>query len=75
MSSALDTQVGGAHYKGMAIQPIEFSMANGLNACQHSIVKYVVRKKGDREKRLEDLDKAAHFIAIYRQMVADGRAD
>ena len=29
--SALDTQIGGNHYKIMPIQPMEFSMANGLD--------------------------------------------
>lgn len=58
--SALDTQVGGAHYKSMAIQPMEYSMANGLDACQHTIVKYVsrFRQKGG----VEDLRKARHVI-------------
>jgi hypothetical protein len=60
MSSALETQVGGSHYKDMPIQPMEYSMANGLDACQHTIVKYVTRF---REKGgLQDLEKARHVI-------------
>ena len=74
MNPALKTQVGGDHYTKMAIQPIEFSITNGLNACQHTIVKYVVRIKGDQTKRLEDLDKAIHTLQIYRDMVARGIA-
>lgn len=59
-SSAFDTQVGGDHYKTMPIQPMEFSMANGLDACQHTIVKYVTRF---REKGgIQDLEKAKHVI-------------
>lgn len=58
--SAFDTQVGGDHYKTMPIQPMEFSMANGLDACQHTIVKYVTRF---REKGgVQDLEKAKHVI-------------
>ena len=58
--SALDTQIGGNHYKIMPIQPMEFSMANGLDACQHTIVKYVTRF---REKGgVLDLEKAKHVI-------------
>ena len=58
--SALDTQIGGNHYKTMPIQPMEFSMANGLDACQHTIVKYVTRF---REKGgVLDLEKAKHVI-------------
>ena len=58
--SALDVQVGGGHYKGMKIQPMEYSMANGLDACQHTIIKYVsrFRDKGG----LQDLEKARHCI-------------
>ena len=58
--SALDIQVGGDHYKGMSIQPMQYSMANGLDACQHTIIKYVTRF---REKGgIEDLEKAKHCI-------------
>lgn len=28
----LKTQIGGDHYRTMKIQPLEYSMANGLNA-------------------------------------------
>ncbi len=58
--SALDTQVGGDHYKTMAIQPMEFSMANKLDACQHTIIKYVARFRS--KGGVEDLRKAKHVI-------------
>lgn len=58
--SALDTQVGGSHYKDMAIQPMEFSMANGLDACQHTIIKYVTRFRA--KGGIQDLEKAKHVI-------------
>lgn len=58
--SALDTQVGGDHYKSMPIQPMEYSMANNLDACQHTVIKYVTRF---REKGgVQDLQKAKHVI-------------
>lgn len=58
--SALDTQVGGSHYKDMAIQPMEYSMANQLDACQHTAIKYITRF---REKGgIQDLEKAKHVI-------------
>lgn len=58
--NALETQVGGSHYKDMAIQPMEYSMANGLDACQHTVIKYVTRfrKKGG----IQDLEKARHVL-------------
>lgn len=59
-AKALDTQVGGGHYKDMAIQPMEYSMKNGLDACQHTAIKYIsrFREKGG----IEDLRKAKHVI-------------
>lgn len=58
--SALDTQVGGSYYKDMAIQPMEYSMANQLDACQHTAIKYITRF---REKGgIQDLEKAKHVI-------------
>lgn len=58
--SALDVQVGGNHYKTMPIQPMTFSMKNGLDACQHTIVKYVTRFR--TKGGVEDLEKAKHVI-------------
>ena len=72
--SALDTQIGGGHYKSMAIQPMEFSMANGLDACQHTIIKYVARFRD--KGGIEDLKKAIHTIEMlieFEQANADGR--
>lgn len=58
--SAFDTQVGGSHHKDMAIQPMEYSMANQLDACQHTAIKYITRF---REKGgIQDLEKAKHVI-------------
>lgn len=62
MRPSLSQQVGGNHYKTAAIQPFEFSLANGLDAAAHSILKYVHRHadKGG----LEDLRKADHIADI-----------
>lgn len=58
----LSVQVGGDHYKTLKIQPMEYSMANKLDACQHTIIKYVTRfrEKGGRA----DLEKAKHTIDL-----------
>jgi hypothetical protein len=69
---ALKTQVAGNHYKEMAIQPIEFAIKNGLNACQSKAIKYIVRNKGDKAKRIEDLKKAIHVIELYIGFIEDG---
>lgn len=56
----MKAQVGGSHYKGMAIQPMEYSMANGFDALQHTIIKYVSRFRN--KNGIEDLRKARHAI-------------
>lgn len=71
-ADALKTQVGGSHYKDFKIQPIEFCMMNGLNACQSKVIKYVTRKKGDLKKKLEDIDKAIHVLGIYKELLSKG---
>lgn len=73
--TALNRQVGGAHYKGLKIQPMEYSIANGLNACSHTAVKYISRKKGDKAKRLEDLEKAIHSIELEMQFIREGKLE
>lgn len=61
-SAAHQMQVGGNHYLKLAIQPVEYAMANKLDTCQANIVKYVTRF---REKNgIEDLRKAQHYIEL-----------
>ena len=49
--SALDTQIGGTHYKGK-IQPIELIASHNLDFFDGNIVKYAVRqKKGEKDKK------------------------
>lgn len=60
--SALDVQIGGDHYKKMAIQPMEYSMANKLDPCQHTIIKYVTRFRD--KGGVVDLEKAKHVIDL-----------
>jgi hypothetical protein len=64
--SALQEQEGGSHYKDMAIQPMEYSHANNLNALQHTMIKYASRygKKGDVEEAIKDLNKVIHTAKL-----------
>lgn len=59
--SANDSQIGGNHYKGQAVQPWDFIVSNGLGYLEGNVVKYVSRwrKKGG----VEDLRKAQHYLA------------
>lgn len=59
---ALNTQVGGNHYKSMAYQPVEFSHDLRITFIQGSIVKYVSRYKN--KNGLQDLEKAKHFARL-----------
>lgn len=65
MTQPLETQIGGDHYKQMKIQPIAYSMLNGLDPCQHTIIKYVTRHESKGGK--EDLLKARHCIDLLIQ--------
>ena len=58
----LASQEGGGHYKSRGIQPIEYSEANKLGACQHSVVKYITRHED--KNGIEDLSKIIHFTLL-----------
>lgn len=64
--SALDTQIGGTHYKNFAIEPIEFIHKNGIGFCEGNAIKYLVRwrEKGGKQ----DLLKAKHYIDLLLEM-------
>jgi len=66
MNRALDTQVGGGHYKDCAIQPIEYIMANKMNYCEANVVKYITRHhlKGGKE----DIKKVIHYCELLLEM-------
>lgn len=63
---ALKKQVGGSHYKGLAIQPVEYCQRNNLGFCESSVVKYVTRWQS--KAGVEDLKKARHFIDLLIEM-------
>lgn len=55
-------QIGGDHYTKLAIQPMQYSMANKLDACQHTVIKYVTRFRD--KGGIQDLEKAKHVIDL-----------
>lgn len=63
--SALDVQVDGDHYKTLKIQPMEYSMGNNLDACQHTAIKYITRFRS--KGGVKDLDKAIHAIQMLKE--------
>lgn len=58
--SAFAKQEGGAHYKEMPIQPIQYIMENGIPFAEGCAIKYLSRWRS--KGGVEDLRKARHFI-------------
>ena len=56
-------QVGGSHYKDLAIQPAEYAEKNGLSLLEGNVVKYITRWKL-KGQPLADLEKAKHCIDL-----------
>ena len=66
MSSALEIQVGGRHYKSKAIQPIEYILANNLTYIEGCIVKYISRHR-DKGKD-HDIRKIIHYCELMLEL-------
>ena len=64
--SALDTQVGGGHYKDMVIQPVEFIHKNRIGFIEGCAIKYLCRWRN--KNGVEDLKKARHFLDLLIEM-------
>ena len=64
--SALEVQVGGSHYKDLAIQPVVYCHKNGLGTCESNIIKYVTRWRA--KNGIKDLEKARHYIDLLIEM-------
>ena len=64
-SRALQRQVGGGHYKGRPIEPVQFIERNGLGYCEGNIVKYICRSRD--KNGLEDLNKGHHYLQILME--------
>lgn len=65
-SDPLVEQVGGDHYKGMAIQPVEYIHANGIGFMEGCAIKYLSRWRA--KGGVQDLKKARHFIDMLIQL-------
>ncbi len=55
----LASQVGGDHYKGRVIQPIEYIAANNLDFMSANIIKYATRHPD--KGRDQDVKKIIHY--------------
>lgn len=62
MENATQQQVGGSHYRKMAIQPIEFIEGNKLTFSEGNAIKYICRHRS--KGGAKDLLKAKHYIDL-----------
>ena len=66
MEKALDTQVGGGHYKYKAIQPVEYIHTNGIGYFEGNVIKYVTRWRD--KNGVQDLEKAIHYLKLLIEL-------
>lgn len=69
MTNALDVQVGGGHYKDLAIQPVEYIHKNNLTYLEGNVVKYITRHKSKNGE--QDVRKAIHYCQLILRMQYD----
>ena len=62
LSKASKKQIGGSHYLGYEIQPVEFLIKNNVGFVEGNIIKYVLRFK--EKGGVDDLRKAQHYIEL-----------
>ena len=63
-SEAAAKQVGGNHYKNMAITPTHYIIANKIGWLEANVIKYVSRHES--KNGLEDIDKAIHYLELIK---------
>ena len=65
--NALEQQVGGDHYRGMKIQPIEFIQANNIPFAEGNCIKYLCRHQA--KNGAEDVRKVIHYCRLILELV------
>lgn len=66
MNDPLTRQEGGEHYRNLAIQPVVFIHANGLDFLEGSVVKRICRHR--RKNGAEDIKKAIHELELILKL-------
>lgn len=64
--SALNRQVGGSHYKGRGIEPIQYIVANKLSYIEGCVVKRITRWR--QKDGIIDLRKIQHEIDLLIEL-------
>lgn len=73
LKPASERQVGGDHYTKLKIQPMRYSLANRLDAAQHTIIQYVTRFRD--KGGLADLEKARHTLDLLIEYETEASRD
>ena len=63
--SVYKKQIGGSHYKSMAMQPSEFINKNRLPFAEGSAIKYICRHAAKGKE--QDIDKAIHYLEMIKE--------
>ncbi len=66
MTSALDIQEGGSHYKSLSIQPVEYIHKNSIPYLEGNVIKYVSRHQS--KNGIEDIKKAIHYLQLIAEL-------
>lgn len=66
--SALDTQIGGEHYKSARIQPVEYIEANNLPFLEGCVLKRITRHGKPTGKGKQDIEKAIHELQLLLEL-------
>lgn len=66
--SALETQVGGDHYRTGGIQPVQYIEANRLQFLEGCVVKRVTRHDRPTGKGRQDIEKAIHELQLLLEL-------
>lgn len=64
--SPLAVQVGGDHYRRLAIQPVEFIHANGIPFIEGNCIKYLCRWRD--KGGVADLEKVKHYVDLLIEL-------
>lgn len=73
MSDALNTQVGGDHYKKLAIQPVQYIHANNIPYMDGRAITYLSRHKS--KGGAQDIRKAIHFCQLILEIEYGEKSD
>lgn len=65
-TSALGDQVGGDHYKKLAIQPVEYIYKNKIPFIEGNVIKYIVRH--EHKNGADDILKAIHYCELLLEL-------